>query len=312
MSNVIIEVEGVTLKTNSLYQFKGKYDASAVNGLKETGSTKVPMYGVGTWAQCRFENGLYDTGFYTDSPCYAGLPLEERATLVRILQEKIVQPYESIYGTGTLDNKNLEFWDSFGVDIAEDRVISTDTPLATLELYIALRGKYLTPPDKTGDPRYSSSQFVIADREVSSKKVNEQAINSMAAMRLYATLVTGEKMKLIFILRYLGVQGSDSFTLDTPDTTMDSIFHTFINRDIQNVKDFLRIVELSNKKVGFEEIKIYHELNRAQYNNTLTKQGTSLFMKDLELAADLKGSAKFLATHRGEDYKALKSELLLL
>ncbi|PZU17884.1 MAG: hypothetical protein DI622_10245 [Chryseobacterium sp.] len=165
---VIIEVNGLKIKENSLYKVVDKPDLNAVDGLREHGSTKVPLEFMGNSVQCRYDvaNRVFDTGFYTQSPCYSNMDRELREQRVRTLREKLVDPYELVHGIGKLDNKNEEFWLEYEYTVFEGKIFNTEDVNDLLALYIAMLGFELTPKELNGDPRFRNAQFCIEDKEV--------------------------------------------------------------------------------------------------------------------------------------------------
>ena len=310
MSEVIISVNGLDIKEKSLYKIVDKVDNNALDGLKEYGSTKIPQEYMATGAQCPWsrETQTYDTGFYIHSPCYRGLDQEARVKLVDILQTHIVEPYEKVYGFGKLDNKNEEFWSNYDIELDEGRIFNTANVKDLLDLYIAMRGFELTPKSKVGDPLFNNSQFFIEDREVSNKKRNERAQNYMSALQSFFIMLTSEKHKLISVLKYANMNGSDGMTVDTPESNIQALFKTWVDTDVKNVDNFLRVNAMINKKAGLEEITFYSLLLDMNKRNKLPKIGEEFTYDDIPLGVDLKTAAKNLATKTS--LKELKNKIL--
>lgn len=305
--NIIIEVNGLTIREDSLYKIVDKPDRNALDGLREFGSTKIPSEAVGNSVQCRYVNNLFDTGFYIQSPCYSSMDKSAREQKVRILQEKIVDPYETTHGYNVLDNKNDSFWEEFTYHLFEGRVFNTANVDDLLELYLAILGFELTPKDKIGDPRFNSAQFCVEDKEVTTKKKNEKALNYMGAMTSFALLITSEKNKLINCLRFVRMPGADSLNVDTADSTIQSLFHDWINSDIKNVDDFVRVTDIISKKAGLEEVVVYSHLLDLVSKGKITKFGDEFVYKEVPVGMDLKTAAKNFATKTS--FKELKAEL---
>lgn len=305
--NVIIEINGLKIKENSLYKIVDKPDSNATDGLRQHGSTKVPVEFMGNSVQCRYVNGVFDTGFYTQSPCYANLNKEAREQQVRLLREKIVEPYEIVHGSGILDNKNEEFWINFEYTIFEGKILNTENIDDLFELYIAMRGYELTPKELNGDPRFNQSQFCVEDKEVTSTKRNERAQSYMKAMTSFAMMLTTEKSKLVNCLRFVRMPGADNLNGTTHDATFNALFHDWINADVKNVEDFVRVTDIISKKPGLEEVVIYSHLLDFVSSRKVTKIADEFTYKDTPLGADLKTAARNLATKTS--LKDLKLEL---
>lgn len=307
--NIIIEVNGLAIKENSLYKVIDKPDLNAIDGLREHGSTKVPLEFLGNSSGCRYDTSkqVFDTGFYTQSPCYANMDLSTRQQKVQILREKIIEPYELVHGEGKLDNKNEEFWLDYVVDLYEGKIFNTENVDDLLGLYIAMLSYELTPKDRTGDPAFRNSQFCVEDKEVTSSKRNERAQNYMKAVTAFALMNVNERAKLISCLRFVRMPGADGLSAEAQESTLNSLFHDWINDDVKNVDDFVRVTDLASKKAGLEEIVIYGHLIDFQMKKKVVKIGDEFAYKETPLGPDLKTAAKNLANKTS--LKELKLEL---
>ena len=310
MSETVISINGLDIKKNSLYKIVDKADNNALDGLKEYGSTKIPQEYMGTSAQCPYDapTNTFDTGFYIYSPCYKGLDQEARIKHVAILQEVIVEPFEKVYGLGILDNKNEKYWTTYNIDLEEGRIFNTANIKDLLDLYIAMRGLELTPKGLNGDPRFKNSQFYIEDREVSNKKRNERAQNYMSALENFFIMLTSEKHKLISVLKYANMNAANSMDSTTPNSNINSLFKNWIDEDVKNVDNFLRVSGMVNKKIGLEEVTMYSVLIDMLKRNKLPKVGEEFTYDDRPLGADLKTVAKNLTSQKG--LKELKDKIL--
>lgn len=308
--NIIVSVNGLDIKENSLYKIVDKIDNNALDGLKQYGSTKIPQEYMGTLAQCPWDESsdTFDTGFFIYSPCFKGLDQAARVKIVNILQEKIVDPYEKVYGFGILDNKNEKFWTTYNIDIEEGRIFNTANIKDLLDLYIAMRGFELTPRALMGDPRFSKSQFLVEDREVSNKKRNERTQNYMAVLQNFFIMLNSEKHKLISVLKFANMNGANSMTNDTPDSNIQALFKDWIDSDTKNVDNFLRVSEKINSKLGLEEVTLYSLILELNRKNKLPKLGEEFTFDDVPLGADLKTVAKNLVSNKG--LKDLKTKIL--
>lgn len=307
--NLIIVVNGLKIKENSLYKVVDKPDSNAVNGLREHGSTKVPVEFMGNSAGCPYnrEKEVYDTGFYTQSPCYSTLSREERESKVKILREKIVEPYEMVHGEGILDNKHAKFWDEYEFTLHEGKIYNTENVNDLLDLYMAMQGFELTPKDALGNPAFSSSQFCVEDKEVTSKKRNERTQNYMKAMTSFALMSSTEKNKLVAVLKYVRMPGAESLSTETQESTFNALFHDWINADVKNVDDFTRVIDMISKKPGLEEVVIYGHLVDMLAKQKIIKIGGEFSFKENPLGADLKTAAKNLISKA--NLKELKTQI---
>lgn len=304
------EVNGLLLKPNTLYRVVSKPDNNAYEGLKQYGSTKLPQLGMSNFIQCPYssESGTYDTGFYTQSPCYKGLSQSIREKNVDILNELIIQPFEKVYGFGILDNKNESFWSELDVELYESRLFNTSDVKDFLELYIAMRGYELVPRKKLGDPRFMNAQFIIEDKDVTTKMKNERKQNYMEALQNFFVTLSSEKHKLIAILKYANMNGAVHLDNDTNDATINALFKDWVDSDTKNVDNFLRISGLASKKAGMEEITMYSLLLELQSKKKVYRVGDEYVYEEVPLGADLKTAAKNLVSKRA--LKDIKQSIL--
>lgn len=293
----IVTVNGLDIKENSLYKIVDKPDNNALDGLKQYGSTKIPLDHMSNIVSCPYDSRTqsYDTGFYFHSPCYRDVPETEKAIILENVNSKIVEPYETIYGKGILDNRNEDFWNDYLVELEEGKIFNTANVKELLELYIAMRGFELTPKHLKGDPRFKDSQFMVEDREVTVSKKNERDQNYMDSLQSFFTLMATEKHKLIAILKYARMNGADGFDLKTPDSNINSLFKNWIDNDVVNVDNFLRAAKMANRKAGIEEITLFSLLLDLNRQGKLVKVGEEFTYNDTPLGPDFKTAAKNLA-----------------
>ena len=92
------------------------------------------------------------------------------------------------------------------------------------------------------------------------------------------------------------MNGADSMNSDTSDSTVNSLFKNWIDSDVSNVDNFLRVVSMTNKKPGLEEVTLYSHLLDMNKKGKVSKIGEEFVYADVILGADLKTAAKNLAT----------------
>ena len=130
----------------------------------------------------------------------------------------------------------------------------------------------------------------------------------MNALQQFFTLVSTSKHKLIPILRYTRMNGADSMNGETSDTMLSSLFKNWIDSDVSNVDNFLRVVSMTNKKAGLEEVTLYSHLLDMNKKGKVSKIGDEFVYADVTLGADLKTAAKNLATK--SSLKELKVKII--
>ena len=150
-------VNGMEIKKNTLYKVTGKPDLDAPKFLVEMGISKYPSEeGVNSVGMTFISDstnsgaGVYDTGLYISSPCYAGRNLADVKSIVKSLQTNIVEPYERLRGEGgnrdyTLtDHRNFDFWDKFCVNLWDGLVFDTSNVEHLFNMYVALQSHHLS------------------------------------------------------------------------------------------------------------------------------------------------------------------------
>ena len=111
----LFEIDGFKVMPESNYIIKNKTDYDAPSAFVKVGTTKLPSAGVGESFQCRYvrtsrDTGVWDTGFYEQSPCYSHLKPGEKELAVKKLMKNVVEPYEAYTGiTGQLAHTNDDF-----------------------------------------------------------------------------------------------------------------------------------------------------------------------------------------------------------
>ena len=300
-SKTIVEVNGLAIKADSTYKITPKPDPDAPSGFVREGTTKLPSMGIGNSVPCRYittnkatGQGMYDTGLYEQSPCYATMDIEEVRLLVSRLQEAIVEPYEKSHGKGILDQSNSEFWDNYVVDLFAGRFFSTNNVDDLLGLYIAMRGFELTPREKLGDSKYNDSQFCIEDKALVKNIKDRRAEAVMKAITHFGHLMMTDRSTLINLLKYVQLLG---ITNDVDDTTLNTVFYEWIQKSENHVTKFLNGLELLEENDG-EVINLYAHLTILARKKMLEKDGPLYIFDGKELGADLKTAAKNLATKK--------------
>lgn len=311
--NVLVNVNGLEIRVNSIYKITSKPDAEAPSGFVEEGTTKLPSVGIGNTVPCRFVvqnkstgDGVYDTGFYVQSPCYAGKTDAEKKSLVAQLKKSIVKPYEEKYGKpGVLDNSNTEFWDSFGVDLVTGRVFSTENVEDLLGLYVAMRGFELTPKKDVGNPKFNESQFCIEDKAVVKSVETERALEMMESISNMTSILKANKSKLTNIFKYLGLL---SIAEDVDVATLNTIGYQWLHSKVDNPKKFLKVFALTQNEATEEVVDLYVVLSKLSTRGVIEKISGSYYYGGEFLGADLKTSTNNLNSNA--ELEEIKVEIL--
>lgn len=293
--NIIAVVNHLEIRKDSLYKVEPKFDPGAPDGYIKEGSTKLPSEGITTDTSCPYnsELGLYDTGFYEQSPCYAHMSKTEVQGIVRGLNTNIVKPYEALHGEGILSAQNNSFWDSYYVSLEEGLVLNTSKIDQLLALYIAMRGYALTPINERGNPAFLQSQYNIKDASKSISVKKERIMDKMEAVGAFRGMLTSEKDKLIDLLKYLDIVRT---SIIPDEIDMNVAFDEWIEKDVQNPRVFLG---------KFEEIQSPEGLNKVRLKVRVSKAITKGIIKKTASGEYLHGS-----TPVGIDIKSIVNNLL--
>ena len=142
-----IKINGITLKSNTIYEVKPKYDADANIGFKKNNTSKLLSKGTAESLCIPFneQRQLWDTGLEESSPRYLNWNISEVKTLVASLKNAIADPFESTREEGVLSNKEKnKFWDTYTVDIYVGRLFNTKNEKDALDLYLAVANYMVT------------------------------------------------------------------------------------------------------------------------------------------------------------------------
>jgi len=310
-SELIIEIDGFKLKTNSIYKVVNKPDADAPSGLKALGTTKIPSDGVQDVAGCRYDvkKNKWDHGFNTNCPCYSGKEPREAQALVDILNEKIAQPYANTYVNSDqliVTNSADEFWENYSYNLEDGKIFKTSDVKDLFDLYIALRSYSLTPSNKKGSPKYRNSAYMIVDNNLAVEHKKSQNTLKIDAITEFGILLKTDKTKLLHVLYYMG----HTFQEDASDIDLKNIFATLTDSP-ENVEYFMKVVEQSDKEGGEERLYLYRKLMDSYKRDTGVKKlpNGSFVYKDTEIGAELKTAAQRISIE--EDFSSIKKEILL-
>ena len=309
---VIITIDGFEIRTNSLYQLINKPDPDAPDGYVEAGTTKLPSLGNGNTVACRYigsvnntGSGMYDTGLFEMSPMFATRNKTEVKEIVRKLQEYLITPYEASHGEGLLDNKNIDFWDHYGVNLYERRMFNTAHPEDLLDLWLALTSYQVVPKGKEGDPKYKFADYCVVDNEKVRDVKEERANLFMEAASQFGMLLAQNKKLLLGVLRYSSIAG---VTSASNDANIRAIFHEWLKESHENGKLFLKYTEFTSTEDGREIVLMYSKLIDLMHKKVVKKNEDGIVYQHDLLGRDLKEAANNLV--KNKDYEELYITLL--
>jgi hypothetical protein len=313
--NLLFDVDGFNVYRDSIYVVRDKEDLSAPSGFIQAGVTKLPSDGIKEMFQCRYiqksaKTGVWDTGFYEYSPCYAGIQKEIIQDKIKRLQENVIEPYkQSVGNPNALNHGDDEFWSGLNFSIYTGQVFNTENPEDVLTLYFALLTKQLTPKGLEGDSRYSNSAYVCLDITEDTKKKDERSSKKFRAVGIFENLLNTDKPRLVAMLNYANLVVSPEIENDAFRGLFDQYLST--GEGFKNIDTFLRLVDETSDDVGRSKVAIYIKLKESySRNNKVTKNPNGVFYyEDQEIGPDLKAAATNIA--RTEELKDVKKALLL-
>ncbi len=310
--SIIARINGLEIKSDSIYKIVNRPDSGAPSGFVREGTTKLPSADVFNAVPCRYVitnhatgEGVYDTGFYEESPMYAGWDKEKVTAHVEKLRKAIVEPYERKHGRDKLDHSNHDFWDNYSVRLTAGHPFITSNVDDLLGLYIAVSNYYVVPEERKGDPKYSNAQYMIVDRDKVRSYADKKANMVMDAMFAFGNLIDSDRNLLINLLRY--VKMIDLHTKYS-DESLKSAFYQWLQASNDNAEKFLEAVNKSKTEKGKEEFNLYGIVAKLAKNGVLKFKNNQYHYEDVALGADLRAVSYNLANKK--EFSATKVELL--
>lgn len=309
----LFEVEGFEVYPGTFYVVKDKIDHDAPIGFQNKGVTKIPSAGVGETFTCPFrpstpgsKKGVYDTGFYIDSPCYKLIDKKVAEQTVKAIQDNLVKGWATyVGGEDKLDKNNTEFWDAKTFSVYSGQSLNSNDPEDLATLYFALRSRKLAPKENQNDSKYNSTPYVVVDVNKDIKRKDEEVSKTYTAIGVFQELAKQNLPRLVSMMTYLGENVSEQ--ADT--MTLMSVFDSYIKRHKTHIDIFLDLVEETNKSAGLEKIAIYNEVKKMKYRREVEKINNTYMYEDFDLGADLKTVA--VNIQKLPELKELKGKILL-
>lgn len=294
-----LKVKDITIEKGCIYQVSPKYDGSAPDGFKKERTTKfLSSHGKNIEA-VPFDTrmGVWDTGLYEESPCYAGMPKVEVKRLVNSLQESIVKPIEARLGIGKLDYKEENtFWLDYGIDLHRGRIFNTEQPDQLLQLFqVAIHGK-VAPKGSDSNPNYREAQFCVENKEEAKTIQQENDTLEINAMGSFYSLLKGEKDVLALVMNYVGIPLPGGKNLD--EQVAASAFKVFVDHKSDgytNKTNFLKAVKLSGEKTGYKELAFYEKIQKLIRKKKIEKERENFLLDGDVLGTNPKEIAKKVA-----------------
>lgn len=303
---------------DTVYVVTDKPDYDAPSGFIEKGITRLPSDGVGDTFECGFssqskgsKNGLWDTGFYTGSKCYAKLNGDSKHAAdarTKLAVENVMKPYAANIGdiNKLAQNQDNDFWTTKLMDVYSGQVFNTKDSEDRFQLYFALLTKHLTPEGLEGDSSFKKSSYIVKDINKNMKRKDEKALIEFEAIASFMDVLKTNKNRITSILDYLGM----TVNKDLANGTLMAMFKELIGRDESKLKLYNSLMEESKTNDGMAKLELYKILKSKYPNGGVTKSHNGVyFYKDEEIGGDLKTAAQNIATQK--QFSEIKKDLLL-
>jgi hypothetical protein len=286
-----IVINGIEIKANTLYQITPKPDLNAPDGFVKWGTSKLLMGGVQESAPCHFDEAMrvWDTGFFSGSPCYQGKPTSVVDGIVAKLREHIVAPYEEIMGADTLNYKqtNNDFWDSFGGTIYNGRVINTSKAEDLLELYIAILHGHVVRPEDKSQHFARKAQYCVVNKEAAVSLKEQKQYEKAEAIGNFYSMLTTDKEGLLNVFEYIGIINQRNLE-DKVITTLAMEFFEDKKSGTNNIRRFIEAKKKVLTKKGKEEFSTFASLTELRRSRIITEEYGDLMLNGVSLGGNLK------------------------
>lgn len=291
LTSFSFQINGIEIKSNSLYQIVPKPDLNAPDGFVKWGTSKLLQNGIKESAPCFFDDRkqVWDTGFYKESPCYIGMSKTDVETKVEALNEYIVAPFEELMGEGTLDHKksNNAFWDGFGGDLYNGKVYKTSDPKELLELYMAILHFNVVKPEDKSKPFAKKASYAVVNKEAVTSLKEQRNADKAEAIGTYYTLLNNNKKQLLNVLEFISLVSNRKLE----DKTLTSIVMEFFEEKKQgtnNIKRFLEVAKKVNTPKGKEELNVFASLTALRRARKITEEYGELYLDGTLLGGNLR------------------------
>ena len=303
---VLVPGTKFALQANKTYRVIGNVDPSAPDGYKQRGITKFehPLNGENAIMHYNKDRRLWDTGLYSNSPCYSNphLKSDDVSETLNVLNKKLIPYLREIFpvdkeGNSILENnrENNIYWDSYKFPLNQNLTIATNTPEKFFGLWVALLHGHIAPDGEQKAPRYRqlTTPYVIVDSGEKSSNNQKLAYARNKAIANFMTKIDEDKEFLVDVLKYSGFKASAK--------TSDSILNSMFTKWLENKRDggtnaniFNEAVKNFSTEEGREELVIYNLLVKGVKNNKVSFQRSEYFIDTESVGNNLKEAAKLV------------------
>lgn len=262
-----------------VYSLMNRYDASAPDGLRELGTTKLPNASGVDHLKARYNEdygeGIYDTGLYSESPILSSLTQDQADTLTSELEELVVKPIERKLGKGVLKHTGIsKHWDNYSRELVAGKRYHMDSPEDILELYLAVIYGHVVPKgSKDMHSMDASFEFINKESEISIE--NEKRRDRMKATRLYMKLMDSkdtEKVEMVFeYLRLPVIKTKKGLHKDAMDVAFER--NSEGDNSYEFNKKFKEVAGWADSRTKIHKLRGYSKL-RALVKEGIVVRGT--------------------------------------
>ena len=286
-----------TLKSNTTYRIIGREDTSTPMGYRERGITKLehPMNGESAVMSFDTNRKIWDTGLYTNSPCYSKVKDSEQISeTVEKLTKYLVPHLINILPEDALSYKSSNnYWDSYSFPMNQNLTISTNTPEKFFGMWIALISGKVAPEDDQKNPVYreNGTPYIIINSKEKADRNTSLKFEASKATFNFMKLLDKNKETLIDILTYSDMKAG----LKTEDSILNSQFINWIGNKTTGLKkaqNFNQTVEKFDTPKKREELEIWKMLKKGVSKGEIKLHRSEYFVGDVKIGNNLKVAAK--------------------
>jgi hypothetical protein len=312
---LLFSINGFDVYKNRMYRVDDKRDGDAPSGFVKAGVSKLPSDDIDESFHFRYTTdpgsqlGLWDTGFYKNSPCYRGLDEKEADVIAKQRVKTVLKPYQSAIGSPmALENQNQESLDKTSWKVGTGMIYNTNNPIDTMRLYATLLTGNAAPAGQEKSAKYSTASYIIVDVTKVSKDREDQSVSVMKTVSMFNKLLENDPTRLQVILKWLNL---GKYPANADADTLSSIFYQTIKDDMPKCRLFMATIEEMASKQVEEKMYIYKQLvediQKRSSPVTVAPNG-KIFFEDIELGGDLKTASETISKH--PDLRHLRAEIL--
>lgn len=304
----IIKIGNTIIKKGKKYTLDHKFDGSAPDGLKKIEATRLP-FEKNTVIDCiAFDENqsMFDTGFYSQSPCLQYYTQAERDELVPVYIKEIKKPFEALKNVDLSAHDTNEFLKSYRYELYVNKEFDTTKPIEMYELFNALLQGYVCNKDEKNPFYRNSAQFNISNPQDVKNKSREKTKKRRQAFEKFVVMADNNRDKLDLVLEYIG--RDNPAKVDVEDLKDD---YSIIINDLKTGMDFVeRFLEASQKydsEAGKEEMEFFAGAKRLLKASKIKKdkKGFVTALGEQFLGTSLQDVAKFCMNKDSIQYKTV-------